>query len=231
MKKKIAILTGSGISQESGIATFRDSNGLWENHDVNKVASPSGWLMDEALVLKFYNERRKQIAVVEPNEAHKQLARLEEKYDVSIITQNIDDLHERGGSSKVLHVHGIITQAKSSGNHDYIVDIGYEDIKVGDLCPEGFQMRPNIVWFGESVPLMSTAEVLANDADIFIIIGTSFSVYPAAGLFGRTREGVPIYVIDPAQMPILGKSNVEYIQEKATKGVTDLVNKLLEESI
>lgn len=229
MKKKIAILTGAGISKESGIETFRDADGLWNNHSIDDVATPNGWLKNEELVLQFYNERRKQLATVEPNEAHKQLVRLEEKYDVSIITQNIDNLHERAGSKKILHIHGKLTEAKSSGNHDTIKDIGYEDIKLGDECEEGFQWRPNVVWFGEAVPLITTAEGLAYDSDIFIIVGTSLAVYPAAGLFGRTKQGTPIYVIDPSDMPILGKENVTYIKEVATKGVTELVEKLLSE--
>ncbi len=225
--KTITILTGAGISAESGVKTFRDSGGLWENHKVEDVASPKGWLMDQELVLKFYNERRRQLMEVEPNEAHKQLVRLEEKYIVNIITQNVDDLHERAGSKRILHLHGQLTQAKSSGYNESVKDIGYSDIKSGDLCEEGFQMRPNIVWFGESVPMITTAEGLAYDADIFIIIGTSMVVYPAAGLFGRTKPGTPIYVIDPAEMPVLGKENVTYIKKSATEGVMELVNKLL----
>lgn len=226
-KKIITILTGAGMSQESGIKTFRDSNGLWENHKVEDVASPKGWLMNQELVLEFYNQRRRQLATVEPNEGHTQLVRLEEKYLVNIITQNVDDLHERAGSKRILHLHGQLTQSKSSGGNDTPKDIGYGDINIGDLCEEGFQMRPNIVWFGESVPLITTAEGLAYDADIFIIIGTSMVVHPAAGLFGRTRPEIPIYVIDPADMPVLGKENVTYIKKTATEGVKELVDKLL----
>lgn len=227
-KKTITILTGAGISQESGIKTFRDSNGLWENHKVEDVASPKGWLQNPELVLKFYNERRRQLKEVEPNEAHKQLVRLEEKYIVNIVTQNVDDLHERAGSKRILHLHGQLTQAKSSGNDNTIKDIGYEDINLGDLCEEGFQMRPNIVWFGESVPMISTAEGLAYDAEIFIIIGTSMVVYPAAGLVGWTEPDTPIYIVDPNDTPLIGrKGYVTHIKKTATEGVTELVEKLL----
>lgn len=229
-KKTITILTGAGISQESGIKTFRDSNGLWENHKVEDVASPKGWLQNPELVLKFYNERRRQLAEVEPNEAHKQLVRLEEKYIVNIVTQNVDDLHERAGSSRILHLHGQLTQAKSSGNEKTVKDIGYNDINLGDLCEEGFQMRPNIVWFGESVPMISTAEGLAYDADIFIIIGTSMVVYPAVGLVGWTKPETPIYIIDPNDTPLVGrKGYVTHIKKSATEGVTELVEKLLKQ--
>jgi NAD-dependent deacetylase len=227
-KKTITILTGAGISQESGIKTFRDSNGLWEEHKVEDVASPKGWLTDPSLVLEFYNQRRRQIKECEPNEAHKQLVRLEEKYNVNIITQNVDDLHERAGSKRILHLHGQLTQAKSSGNESNVKDIGYEDIKLGDLCEEGFQMRPNIVWFGESVPMILTAEGLAYDSDIFIIIGTSLVVYPAAGLVGKTLPDTPIYVIDPNDTPLVGRKGfVTFIKKNATEGVTELVNQLM----
>ena len=226
--KTITILTGAGISQESGIKTFRDSNGLWENHNVEDVASPKGWLNNPELVLEFYNQRRRQLAEVEPNEAHKQLVRLEEKYLVNIITQNVDDLHERAGSKRILHLHGKLTEARSSGNEKTVKDIGYEDIKIGDLCEEGFQMRPNIVWFGESVPMIMTAEGLAYDADIFIIIGTSLAVYPAAGLSRMTHLNVPIYIIDPNDVTAPTRGNpVTIIKKSATEGVTELVNKLL----
>lgn len=227
-KKTITILTGAGISQESGIKTFRDSNGLWEEHKVEDVASPKGWLTDPSLVLEFYNQRRRQIKECEPNEAHKQLVRLEEKYNVNIITQNVDDLHERAGSKRILHLHGQLTQAKSSGNESNVKDIGYEDIKLGDLCEEGFQIRPNIVWFGESVPMILTAEGLAYDSDIFIIVGTSLVVYPAAGLVGKTEPDTPIYVIDPNDTPLFGRKGfVTFIKKSATEGVKELVDQLM----
>lgn len=232
MKKKIVILTGAGISKESGIETFRDAkNGTWNNYNVDDVATPKGWLMNPEMVLKFYNERRKQLATVEPNEAHKQLVLLEEKYDVSIITQNVDDLHERAGSKKILHLHGELTLIKSSGNDDTVKRIGYEDeIKIGDLCEEGFQMRPAVVWFNESVPMIMTAEGLSYDADIFVIIGTSLEVYPAAGLVGKTKPTTPIYVVDPNQTPLTGRKGfVTFIKKPATEGVAILVDKLLKE--
>lgn len=227
-KKTITILTGAGISQESGISTFRDSNGLWENHKVEDVASPKGWLENPQLVLDFYNQRRRQLMEVEPNEGHKQLVRLEEKYIVNIVTQNVDNLHERAGSKRILHLHGQLTQAKSSGN-DVAIDIGYEDIKLGDLCIEGFQMRPNIVWFGESVPMISTAEGLSYDADIFIIIGTSLAVYPAANLVNFTGTKTQIYIIDPNDTPDIPfkKGFVTKIKKNATEGVKEIVDKLM----
>lgn len=235
MKKKLVILTGAGISAESGISTFRDSNGLWENHKVEDVASPKGWVANPELVLEFYNQRRRQLATVEPNEAHKQLVKLEEKYDVYIVTQNVDDLHERAGSSKILHLHGMLTSAKSSGNPNTVKDIGYEDIKIGDLCEEGFQMRPNIVWFGEGVPNIPTAEGFAYDADIFVIIGTSLVVYPAAGLISHVEPDRPVYVIDPNDVPMKGfgwirrENNTTIIKKSATEGVAELVQILMKE--
>lgn len=230
MKKKIiTILTGAGISKESGIETFRDSNGLWNNYNVDDVATPRGWLANPELVLQFYNERRRQIKEAEPNEAHKQLVRLEDKFDVNIVTQNIDDLHERAGSKKILHIHGEIVKAKSSsGNEDMITHIGYEDIKIGDLCEQGFQMRPHVVWFGESVPMLPTAEGLAFDSDIFIIIGTSLAVYPAAGLARFTHSNVPIFIVDPGEINFVGRGQVvTHIKKNATEGVKELVEKLL----
>lgn len=226
-KKKVVILSGAGLDAESGISTFRDSNGLWENHNVEDVASPKGWLQNPELVLEFYNQRRRQLAEVEPNEAHKQLVRLEEKYDVYHITQNISDLLERAGCKKILHLHGQLTQSKSSGNDQTIRDIGYEDIKIGEVCEEGFSIRPNIVWFGESVPLIMTAEALAYDADIFIIIGTSLVVYPAAGLVGRTKGETPIYVIDTSDVCISGRKKHTFIQKVATDGTKELVDLLM----
>lgn len=229
--KIITILTGAGISKESGISTFRDNNGLWDKYDVEKVATPKGWLENPELVIQFYNERRQQLKEVEPNEAHKQLVRLEEKYDVNIVTQNIDNLHERAGSKKILHIHGELTKAKSSGNESIVKDIGYEDMKIGDLCEEGFQMRPNVVWFGETVPLIPTAEGLAYDADIFIIIGTSLNVYPAAGLIKMVHRGAPVYIVDPSDV-VLAKygHKVTHIKKSATEGVTELVEQLLKEA-
>jgi len=235
MKKKLVILTGAGISAESGISTFRDSNGLWENHKVEDVASPDGWKANPELVIEFYNQRRRQLATVEPNDGHKLLVKLEEKYDVYVITQNVDDLHERAGSSKILHLHGMLTSSKSSGNDKTVKDIGYDDIKIGDLCEEGFQMRPNIVWFGETVPYINTAEGLAYDADIFVIIGTSLVVYPAAGLIRHVHAPAPVYIIDPNDVPTKGigwmrrKDCTTFIKKSATEGVAELVEILLKD--
>ena len=228
--KKLVILTGAGISAESGIKTFRDSNGLWENHKVEDVASPEGWKKNPELVLEFYNQRRRQLAEVEPNEAHKLLVKLEEKYDVRIVTQNVDDLHERAGSKNVLHLHGQLNLARSSGNPKLIKDIGYNDIKLGDMCEEGHQLRPHIVWFGESVPNMTAADELAYDADIFVVIGTSLVVYPAALLVSWTQWKTPIYVIDPGDISLAArKDTTTYIKKKATEGVKDLYDILMKE--
>lgn len=226
--KKLVILTGAGISQESGIKTFRDSNGLWENHKIEDVASPEGWEKNPELVLEFYNQRRRQLAEVEPNEAHKLLVKLEEKYDVTIVTQNVDDLHERAGSKKILHLHGQLTKARSTGESKKIFDIGYNDIKLGDKCEEGFQLRPHIVWFGENVPNMPTADGLAYDSDIFVIIGTSLVVYPAAGLVKWTHMKTPIYVVDPGEIKFVGRADTTtFIKKTATEGVKELVDKLM----
>lgn len=230
MRKKLVILTGAGMSQESGISTFRDSNGLWENHKVEDVASPEGWEANPELVLEFYNQRRRQLPQVEPNDGHKELVKLEEKFDVSIITQNVDDLHERAGSKNILHIHGQLTEAKSSGNKNTIKNIGYEDIKIGDLCEEGHQMRPNIVWFGEMVTKLKDAQSLSMHADIFVIIGTSLIVYPAAGLVGLTKMDTPIFVVDPNDLPLVGRpENTTIIKKKAGEGVKELVEKLMTE--
>ena len=229
MKKKIVVFTGAGISKESGVETFRDTDGLWENHKVEDIADIKAWDKNKELMIEFYNARRKQLPTVEPNEAHRQLVRLEEKYDVSIVTQNVDDLHERAGSKKVLHLHGQLTKAKSSSGKDNTSKhIGYEDIKIGDLCEDGFQMRPDIVWFGELVPMIHTAQVLAYDSDIFIVIGTSLVVYPAAGILGVTKSETPIYVVNPNGVPLQGrKKYTTFIKEVATKGTKELVDKLM----
>lgn len=196
MKKKLVVLTGAGISAESGIKTFRDSNGLWENHRVEDVASPEGFARDPQLVLDFYNLRRRQLKEVEPNDAHKILADLERDFDVNIITQNVDDLHERAGSTKVLHLHGELLKARpvnSDGN-----SIPWEDdLNLGDLDENGIQLRPHIVWFGEMVPAMEEATIITSTADIFVVIGTSMQVYPAAELIHYVPEGCEVFVIDP----------------------------------
>lgn len=225
--KKIVILTGAGISAESGIKTFRDSDGLWEEYRVEDVATPEAYARDPQLVLDFYNQRRRQLFKAEPNEAHRQLVRLEERFDVRIVTQNIDDLHERAGSSHVLHLHGELTKGRSDRNPDLIVEVGDKDIRLGDKAPDGTQLRPHIVWFGEAVPNIEPASKLCEEADIFIVVGTSMAVYPAAGLIHYVRRGVPCYVVDPKEVPV--SHPVTFIKEVATKGVTELVSRLMEE--
>lgn len=227
-KQKIVVLTGAGISAESGIATFRGSGGLWEGHDIMEVASPEGWAKNPELVLHFYNLRRADVAKAEPNAAHKALAKLEEKYDVQIVTQNVDNLHERGGSSKVLHLHGEITKVRSTKHPDLIYDIGGKAIKMGDLCDKGAQLRPHIVWFGEAVPMIEQALMHAHDADIFMVIGTSMAVYPAASLIHYVDANASKYLIDPFIPEGVGNiPNLTVIEEKATVGVTRLVEELL----
>ena len=228
MKKKIVVLTGSGISAESGLKTFRDSGGLWEEYDVSLVASIDGWRNDPEFVLKFYNERRKQLENAKPNQAHIALAKLEEKYDVTIITQNIDNLHERAGSKNVLHLHGLMTQARSSVDVNLVYDIGYKEIHIGDLCEKGSQHRPNVVWFGEAVPLISDASEICSTADIFIVIGTSLVVYPAAGLIDEVPRNAVVYIIDPIKPPVYRSfREINFIEEVATTGTEKLVNQLL----
>lgn len=227
-KKHIVVLTGAGISQESGINTFRDSNGLWENHDIMEVASPEGFRNDPALVLQFYNLRRRQLSKVEPNAAHLFLTELEEKYDVSVITQNVDDLHERAGNSNITHLHGELKKARSVGDENVVYDHP-GDIELGDLAPDGMQLRPHIVWFGEAVPEMTRAMDITRKADILLIIGTSMQVYPAAGLIDFVPTGTPIYIIDPSEVPQSGSSRVTHIQEKAVKGSEILREILLNE--
>lgn len=225
--KKLVVLTGSGMSAESGLKTFRESGGLWENYDVMQVASIDGWYRDMELVLRFYNDRREQLKNAKPNAAHTGLVELEEYFDVDIITQNIDNLHERAGSRKVLHLHGILTKARCIGNESLIYDIGYNSITLGDTCEEGHQLRPHIVWFGEPVPNMPEAANIAASADIFAVIGTSLVVYPAAGLIDYVRAHVPIYVIDPNEVRAPHYRNVTFIKEKASTGVKILKEKLV----
>jgi len=229
-KKRIVVLTGAGMSAESGIATFRGGNGLWENHRVEDVASPAGWLRSPEMVLKFYNERRKELFHVSPNEAHLALKRLEEKYTVNIITQNIDNLHERAGSTNVLHLHGELMKARSTINDDYIVELDSWQLNLGDLCPEGGQLRPHIVWFGEDVPAMDEAVDLVAEADLLIVVGTSLQVYPAAGLLYYADDKTPKYLIDPQAEPAHNVSNLKIIKNTAVYGLVPLVNELLQEN-
>ncbi len=227
MKKKVIVLTGAGISAESGISTFRDSDGLWEQYRVEDVATHEAYLRNPELVLNFYNERRRQLFQVKPNEGHRQLVRLEERYDVHIITQNIDNLHEQAGSTNVLHLHGELTKARSDRNDNLIIDIGDRDIHLGDKAPDGAQLRPHIVWFGEAVPNIEPAAVLCEQADYFIVVGTSMNVYPAAGLIHYVPRSTPCYLVDPKAVPI--SRPITIFQEKAGTGVKKVVDALLSE--
>jgi NAD-dependent deacetylase len=226
MKQKITVLTGAGISAESGIKTFRDSGGLWEEHRIEDVASPEGWARNKELVLNFYNQRRKQLLESKPNRAHFRLADLEEKFDVTIVTQNVDDLHERGGSTNIVHLHGELLKMRSSLDGSLVYDCT-TDIHVGDKCPKGSQLRPNIVWFGEAVPEIENAIEIVRQSDILIVIGTSLVVYPAAGLVNYTRYEIPKWLIDPNDMPLPRIPNLKFVNEKATVGVDYLINILL----
>jgi NAD-dependent deacetylase len=228
-KQKLIVLTGAGVSAESGIKTFRDSNGLWENHDIQEVASPEGWRNNRSLVQNFYNQRRKQARECLPNEAHLTLARLEEHFDVQIITQNVDDLHERAGSSKVLHLHGELSKAQSTVDSKLVYALDHWEIIEGDLCEKGSQLRPFIVWFGEAVPMMIPAIDLAKTADIFLILGTSLQVYPAAGLIDYAPHSAKKYLIDPQIPDLPHNREVILIREKATMGMKLLEELLLRE--
>jgi len=222
MKQKLIVLTGAGVSAESGLKTFRDADGLWEGHDVMEVASPNGWRKDRALVLDFYNQRRKQLKEVEPNSAHYDLAALESKYDITIITQNVDDLHERAGSTNVLHLHGELRKVRSTNDHRLVYD-WEDDLNEGDKAEDGAQLRPHIVWFGEEVPLIEKASAIVSTADLVLIIGTSMVVYPAAGLIHYAPKGSPIYLIDPQLPEIQSISRIIGIEATATKGMKQLL--------
>lgn len=226
--KKLVVLTGSGISAESGLKTFRDNGGLWEEYDVMDVASIEGWYKNPELMLNFYNERRRQLANAVPNGAHKGLAELQEYFDVQVITQNIDNLHEKAGSKNVLHLHGELNKARSSKSDSYIVDVTGKDIHLGDKCPDGSQLRPYIVWFGEAVPAMDDAIKYTSTADIFVVIGSSLNVYPAAGLVDYVPYNSKIYLIDPKDVNKTIRNYV-HIKEKAVRGVEILKEKLLKE--
>lgn len=227
--KKIVILTGAGISAESGIKTFRDADGLWEGHDVMEVASPQGWAKNRELVLDFYNQRRRQLKEVEPNPGHLALTKLEEKYNTVIITQNVDNLHERAGSKNIIHLHGELTKSRSVINDTEIYDCP-GDIKVGDRCPQGAQLRPHIVWFGESVPMLERAAFEISEADIVMIVGTSMQVYPAAGLTSYAPPTSPIIYIDPRPTinhELKNARNLSVIEANAGEGVPRVVDELL----
>lgn len=229
MKKKIAVLTGAGISAESGLKTFRDSGGLWEEYNIEEVASYNGWIKNPSLVVDFYNKRREQLREAKPNAAHIALAKLEEKYEVRVVTQNVDDLHERGGSTNVLHLHGELTKVRSVKFPELVYTIGYDSIKIGDLCEKGTQLRPNIVWFGEEVPLMQEATEIIEQADILLVVGTSLQVYPAAGLMFYAKPSCRKFLVDPNTNGDNYYSDVKLIKDTAGNAVPKLVEQLLHE--
>jgi len=224
--KSIVVLTGAGISAESGIKTFRDSNGLWEEYRIEDVATYDAWCRNRELVIDFYNKRRKQLLEVEPNAAHYALVKLEEKYNVQIITQNVDDLHERAGSTNILHLHGELKKVRSSVDENLIYELKGWELKIGDMCEKGSQLRPHIVWFGEMVPEMQKATQIAEKADIFLIIGTSLNVYPAAGLINYIPQKTPVFIIDPNSKDVK-RNNITIIKEKAGDAVPLLVKQLM----
>ena len=230
-KRKITVLTGAGVSAESGISTFRDSDGLWENHNVEDVASIEGWHRDKDLVLDFYNERRAQLPGVRPNAAHLAIAELEKDFNVTVVTQNVDNLHERAGSTRIIHLHGELTKVRPENccnemdgfSEETVFDIGSDAIHVGDLAPNGAQLRPHIVWFGEAVPKIEAAIEAVEAADILLIVGTSLQVYPAAGLYRYAGMDTPIYIIDPKDVPVRD-SRITHIKDVATKGMETFKN-------
>lgn len=229
MKKKVVVLSGAGMSAESGISTFRDAGGLWEGHDVMQVASPEGWAADMDLVLEFYNQRRRQLLTVEPNAGHLAFVRLEDHYDMTVVTQNVDDLHERAGSRHVIHLHGELLKARSTGYPEHVYHWS-KDIVRGDLCEHGKQLRPHIVWFGEAVPMMDRAIDIVSVADVVIIVGTSMQVYPAAGLVYYAPADAQILYIDPkpqVSAELAVRLNVQVIRKRASEAVPELVDDLL----
>lgn len=228
--KNIVVLTGAGMSAESGIATFRDSGGLWAQHRVEDVATPEGFRRNPQLVLDFYNKRRRESLSAKPNDGHLGLAEMEKEYNVRIITQNVDNLHEKAGSSSVIHLHGELMKARSSINPDkiYLLDPNNPDIEVGDMCEDGSPLRPHIVWFGEAVPMMEIAEEIVRKADALVIIGTSLNVYPAAGLINYVQAGTPIYIIDPNEVAV-SRGKINFIRKGASEGVAELRRLLRDE--
>ncbi len=226
---KIVVFTGAGISAESGIKTFRDHDGLWDNYSIEDVCTYNAWLKNPELVQEFYNQRRKQLYKVNPNPAHYALAKLEKKYDVEIITQNVDDLHERAGSSKILHLHGELKKARSTVDENLVYDIDGYEIKMGDKCEKKSQLRPHIVWFGEAVPKMQEAADICSKANILIVTGTSLNVYPAAGLINSVPQNIPIYLVDPGEFKLDLYPNLNFIKKKAGDGIPELVEILLKE--
>ena len=225
--EKIVILSGAGISAESGLRTFRDSDGLWENHRIEDVATPEAWFKDPELVLKFYNDRRKQVNEAKPNDAHFALAKLESHYEVNIITQNIDDLHERAGSSNVHHLHGEINKARSTSDPSLIYKLDHWEMKMGDTCDQGSQLRPHIVWFGEAVPMIEYVIPYVETADKLLVIGTSLAVYPAAGLIDYANINAEKYYIDPKGLNNMNRNDFTIISKKAVDGVSDLIENFI----
>ncbi len=225
--KKLVFLTGAGISAESGIATFRDAGGLWEGHAVEDVATPEGWQRDPELVLDFYNQRRKKALEVHPNRGHEILAQLEDDFDVTVITQNVDNLHERAGSSKVIHLHGSLFESCSTLDPSLVYPIKGWQLSIGDICEKGSQLRPNIVWFGEAVPMMEVAAEIASTADFFVVVGTSLAVYPAAGLIDYVRQEVPKFIVDPNVPAIRKLPSLHIVKEKAGVGMEIVRNVLI----
>lgn len=225
--KKIVVLTGAGISAESGIKTFRDSGGLWEGYDIMEVATPEGWSNNRELVLDFYNMRRKDALKAKPNEGHIALKKLEDKYDVTIVTQNVDNLHEQAGSSKVIHLHGELFKSRSTLDPKLIYDVDGWELKIGDKCVKGSQLRPHIVWFGEMVPMLEPAIQESMEADIFIVVGTSLQVYPAASLIDYVKEKASKYIIDPNMPYVSPRDNLYLFEENASTGVKKVVDQLM----
>ncbi len=227
----LVVLTGAGISAESGIPTFRDSGGLWEGYPVEDVATPEGWSRNPQLVLDFYNQRRKRALEVKPNRGHEILAELEEYFNVTVVTQNVDNLHERAGSTKIIHLHGSLFESRSTVDERLIYPIQGWEIKWGDQCAKGSQLRPNIVWFGEAVPLMDAAADVAAMADLFLVVGTSMVVYPAAGLIDVVRRETPKFIVDPNVPELRGYPNMHFIKQKASTGMEELKRRLLEANL
>ncbi len=228
-RERVVVLTGAGVSAESGLRTFRDGDGLWEEHRVEDVATPEAWERDPELVLRFYDQRRAQVIAAGPNAAHTAIARLETAHEVDVVTQNIDDLHERAGSTRVMHLHGEILLARSTADPRLITSVNGPTLRLGDRCALGSQLRPHIVWFGEAVPLIAEAAALVARADRLIIVGTSLQVYPAAGLVHALPPGRPIHLIDPSDVP-LRSASVEHIKQKASIGMPMLASRLLGEA-
>ena len=228
--KKVVVLSGSGISAESGIPTFRDSGGLWEGYDIYEVATPEAWQKNPRLVLDFYNQRRKAALAAQPNPGHLGLVELEQYYDVVIVTQNVDGLHEKAGSSEVIHLHGELSKARSTQDENLVYDVDGRDLKWGDTCELGAQLRPHIVWFGEMVPMMEVAHNEVLTADVFIVVGTSLQVYPAAGLLYDVPLHVPIYIVDPGTPTYQEQPRIKPIRKSASLGIPELVKQLIKEA-